>query len=40
MQWFDTVVEYLSNNTITYIVSIDLGDIFEIFIIAFLVYYI
>ena len=39
MQWFDTVVDYLSN-TITYILSMDLGDIFEIFIIAFLVYYI
>lgn len=39
MQWFDTVVDYLSN-TITYILQINLGDIFEIFIIAFLVYYI
>lgn len=39
MQWFDTVVEYL-RNTITYILAMDIGDIFEIFIIAFLVYYI
>ena len=39
MQWFDTAVEYLKN-TFTYILSINVGDIFEIFIIAFLVYYI
>ena len=39
MRWFDTVVEYLKN-TVTYILSINVGDIFEIFIIAFLVYYI
>ncbi len=39
MQWFDTAVEYLKNQ-MTYISAMDLGDIFEIIIIAFLMYYI
>lgn len=39
MQWFDTAVDYLKN-FVTYGTLMDLGDIFEICIIAFLVYYI
>lgn len=42
-QWFntigDSIVEYLKNSTV-YITTMDISDYFEIFIIAFLVYYI
>lgn len=43
MQWFDTtvdrVVEYLRRSMV-YVTTVDIYDIFEIFIIAFLMYYI
>ena len=39
MQLFDTAVDYLKNSII-YGTTMDMGDIFEVFIIAFLVYYI
>lgn len=39
MQWFNTAIDYL-NSMLAYRMTMDLRDVFEIIIIAFLVYYI